>query len=418
MLMQEAHLRRPRISVRLFGVVVASAAFMPFVPGFDIGTMLFLASLAVFLFRVLLMDSVLYLPQSGLVRWRGLAIIAFFSLCICSVLWLLAHGGEVSHWFRAVVPFGFFMLYPLFPQLTQLEVRHLAGCILLGCALWSAKVFFLLIAAIDSNGVVVFLNRLTFFVTDSVLVFPLVGVPLLLFSNVVRSGVVRVSALSVLVFLYVWIGYRAGLVIIFGCFLIRFFFATFGSKALISLIALMGLVPAASLAQFELVEQLTLRYATLIEDESDGSRVAELRYAWESGTAAPVFGKGLGWQVPFDVAFAGVDPTSLGEQAARSSVGYIHSMPAYFFMNLGVIGLLLAIACYAPWRFSLSKLGSQDLGAAAALASLCVFSFSLTQASFRTIQTIVLTVALVKIADSMWSTSALVVGAGGSGVRD
>jgi hypothetical protein len=245
-----------------------------------------------------------------------------------------------------------------------------------------------------------FLNRLTFFVPDSVIVFPLIAIPLLLFSDLVRSRLLTALAISWFVILYVWIGYRGGLIIVLGCFLIRFILTDIAKKALITVLALAALASSASMSGFELVDQLAERYATLFDEESDGVRSAELAFAWESGASSPIFGKGLGWQVPFEVAFKGVDVAQLGDQAARASVGYIHSMPGYFFMNLGLVGLILALACYLPWRFSPSLLARRDVGAAAALACLCVFTFSLTQASFRNIQAIILTVALAKISDS------------------
>jgi hypothetical protein len=395
-----AQFRRVRMSVRLFGALVACAALMPFVPGVDPGTGVFVVALAAFLLHALLVEGVIHFPLSGAVRWRSIAIVAFLGLSVSSVTWFLANGGEVLQWARAIIPFCFFALYLLLPRLTPGEAEHLARALLFACVLWTVKVSFELVLAFRSLGIVVFLNRLTFFVPDSVMVFPLVAIPLLLFSDVVRSRGLTAIAILCFAVLYLWIGYRGGLIIVLGCFLVRFVMAKIANKVVIAALVLAALASSANLSGLEIVEQLAVRFATLLDEESDGVRSAELAFAWQSGASSPIFGKGLGWQVPFDVAFKGVNVAQLGDQAARTSVGYIHSMPGYFFMNLGLVGLAIALVCYLPWRLTPSLLARCDVGAAAAFASLCVFSFSLTQASFRNIQAVILTVALVKISDS------------------
>jgi hypothetical protein len=200
--------------------------------------------------------------------------------------------------------------------------------------------------------------------------------------------------------LYVWIGYRGGVLIMLACFF-AYLAIVKGRRRLASLFA-MGVIVAisSSFLRIDVVGQLIDRYSTLVADESDGVRSGELAYALQSGAQSPVIGKGLGWQVPFDVAFKGIDLSQLGNQAERSSVGYIHSMPAYFFMNLGLIGVFLATAVYLPWGISFSRLRRGELDAAAAVSALNIFLFSLSQASFRNIQAVLLTVALIKILDS------------------
>lgn len=393
----ERAVRRP---VRLFGMVVVSSALMPFVPGLDVGTAVFLSFFLLFLGNALLFDRTVFVPRHGFGRWRSFAIISLLVFSTASVGWLIVNGGSVSHWLRAMAPFCFFSLYLLLPTLTDFEARSLGGALLFASGVWALKVLLEAYVAYQSFGPIVFLGRLTFTVPDSVLVFPLVAIPLLLFWRDAVSASVKVASLIFLVGLYVWIGYRGGLLIVAMCFLGYIVLSKGrGRWVALGLVASMTSI-VVNWSGADVLGQLFDRYSSLVAEESDGVRAGELAYAWEMGSESPLIGKGLGWQVPFDVAFKGVDLAQLGDQAERSSVGYIHSLPAYFFMNLGVAGVVLAAACYFPWGFSLTRLRRLQLEAASAIGVIAVVVFSFSQASFRNIQAVLLIVALAKIIDS------------------
>ncbi|MBM4229260.1 MAG: hypothetical protein FJ184_00755 [Gammaproteobacteria bacterium] len=388
-------------------MLVVSSALMPFVPGLDAGTGVFLLFLALFVSNALLSERAVFIPRYGFGRWRGLGIIALLGLSIGSLVWLLANGGSVSHWLRAIAPFCFFILYLFLPTLTYVEAQKLGRALLLATALWALKVIVEVYMAYQSFGITVFFGRLTFAVADSVLVFPLVAIPLLLFWKNSATVVIKVALLVFFVALYLWIGYRGGLLIVAACFLAYVFFAK-GFGRWVTLLILVAIpVIMVNWSGMDLLGQLIDRYASLVSEETDGVRAGELVYAWNSGAESPIVGKGLGWQVPFDVAFKGVDIAQLGDQADRNSVGYIHSLPAYFFMNLGIIGVALAAVCYVPWGMPLRQLPRFQLEAASAVGALAVALFSMSQASFRNIQAILLVVALTKIVDSKYGETAL-----------
>jgi hypothetical protein len=220
---------------------------------------------------------------------------------------------------------------------------------------------------------------------------------LLLFWDGAASPKYRWVLLLALLGLYVWIGYRGGLLLV-GLMLALW--CLLRPVRLVPLAACLVLVIFAG--QFmstsqdvdvSLWEGLAARFA-MIEEETEGIWMLEWRYALDQWSESPLFGKGLGWQVPGDITFFGLDDVDIEKP---DSVGYVHSFAAYFLMNLGVLGLLLYVASVAPMALTLRGLRMRWLASAAAVALLLLVVFFLTQASFRQIQTTLLVVALGKI---------------------
>jgi hypothetical protein len=127
--------------------------------------------------------------------------------------------------------------------------------------------------------------------------------------------------------------------------------------------------------------------------ERDTSRGLEWDYVFAMFSESPIVGKGLGWQVPADIAFYRVTGLD-GSEAA--SVGFVHSLSGYLAMDLGIIGLMLYLIMVLP-RFR--RWNSDDLQLFSLVALGLLLLFCNTQASFRQIQTVLLIVALLKISD-------------------
>jgi len=359
-----------------------ASALMSYVPDAEPGTALFALVLGIYSLYVVLT------ARLTLADRRSKFGLAFVLFCGISLFTLVDNGYGLYEWFRAIIPFAFFLTLLYLPRLNADERRWLARTLFNACLIWLGKIIVQTILLVFEGSDVLSV-RLTFRVIDSVLPFPLVAVPYLLFVDRSFSNLVRWSLLMLILYMYVWIGYRAGLVLIALVFLFYTFInlKRFGVIQ-IGLLSMMvaGLISMGAFSSFSLLD----RFDSLSQ-ERDSSRELEWVYAIEQFRSSPIIGKGLGWQVPADITFYGVEDTE-GTQAA--SVGYVHSAIAYFAMNLGLIGLLLYLGTVMP---SLAIRRGDDLMLFSSVALGLLLLYGSTQASFRLIQTVLMTVALIKI---------------------
>ena len=102
-----------------------------------------------------------------------------------------------------------------------------------------------------------------------------------------------------------------------------------------------------------------------------------------------MIGKGLGWQVPSEITFKGIEvPEGF---IVPESVGYVHNFIAYFLMTLGILGLVFyAVLQLLPWM-----VGSKTSWARIAITVL--FVFCLVEATFRLVQFNILLLVLWRI---------------------
>ena len=383
---RDVHRRRrvPAVDlrVRMFGYLLMASALMSYVPDAEPGTALFAAVLGVYSLYVVLTARLTLADRRSKF---GLAFVLFAS---ASVFTLVDNGYGLYEWFRAIIPFLFFLTLLYLPRLNADERSWLARALFAASMIWLGKIIVQTILLVFEGSDVLSV-RLTFRVADSVLPFPLVAIPYLLFVDKSFSTAIRWALLMFILYMYVWIGYRAGLALVGLVFLFYTFvnLKRFGIIQ-IGLLATMvaGLISLGAFSSFSLLDRFDA-----LSQERDGSRELEWIYAIDQFKSSPIIGKGMGWQVPADITFYGVEDTE-GTQAA--SVGYVHSAIAYFAMNLGLIGLLLYLATVMPnlaiWR-------GDDLMMFSSVALGILLLYGSTQASFRLIQTVLMTVALIKI---------------------
>jgi hypothetical protein len=136
-----------------------------------------------------------------------------------------------------------------------------------------------------------------------------------------------------------------------------------------------------------------------LSGESGGSKASEWRYAVDIFLQSPLFGKGLGWQVPGYLAYIGVDTTGI---VLPSTVGYVHSAFAYMAMNMGLLGLVSYYGMISP---RIIKINDDAYKKFSTIAMIVIILFCLTQVAFRTIQTIIIIVALIKINNAYYSNN-------------
>lgn len=368
--------------VKAFGYLLIASSFMSYVPGANVGTAIFVAVMGcVLLYQI---TSV----RPSLADRRTFAIVVFVFYALVSVFNLLANGWGVGEWARGVLPFIFFALAIFLPALTLRDHRWLANALFIAGFCWLARILITAVV-LSYRGSNVFSERLTFDVVDAVIPYPLMMVPYLLFGNVPLRSWFKWGLLLILAYVYIWIGYRAGLLLMSVPILIYFLeqFRRFNIVSiLVVLVGLFLLYHYNVFGEFDLMD----RYQQL-GDDVGGSRSMEWDYALNSFEESPIIGKGIGWQVPGSVTFYGLDQL---EGAEVAHVGYVHSSLGYMAMTLGAIGVGLYFFIVMP-RLSLKQLSREDWFPF--LSLLLILIFCLTQASYRTIQTVLMLVALIRL---------------------
>lgn len=369
-------------NVKGFGALVIASTLMPFIPGADIGTAVFGVVGVIFV--------VFSVTKYGLFLSdrRTLGAVAFLLMGLLSYFTLSANGYGFEEWSRGFVPFLFLLLFLFLGELDEGAKVYLSKALFVACLVWAARIIAeALVSAAQGSDVLT--SRLTYHVTDAVMVFPFIAITYLMFGAENLSAKWRWPLLALFGYLLVWIGYRAGIVI--AAIPVAFFLLdNFARKRAWPIAALIVLIATIYFSGIFESFGLLQRYDNLTY-EGDGAKATEWAYAIDMFLQAPLTGMGLGWQVPGDIAYIGVDTSDI---IIPNTVGYIHSAFAYMAMNLGVFGVFIYYMVVAPRIFSTN---SSALHKYSSLALLLLLLFGLTQVSFRTIQTIILTVALVKI---------------------
>lgn len=368
--------------VKAFGYLLIASSFMSYVPGTNVGTAIFVAALGcIFLYQLTQVRPTI--PDA-----RTFAMLIFVLYASASVFTLMANGWGVEQWLRGITPFVFFILAIFLPKLTTRDRQWLSHALFAAGMCWLIRILLTAVFLQMTEGGI-FSSRLTFNVADSVLPYPLVMVPYLLYAKTPFKAWQRWLLLLVLVYTYVWIGYRVGLVLMSLPFAIYFLerLRRFNLFSIALIVA--GFFMFYRYGVFGSFG-LTDRFADLNND-SLGSRQLEWAFALDSFRESPIIGKGLGWQVPTSITFFGVEDTG-GTVAAY--VGYVHSSFAYMAMTLGVIGIGLYFFSVLP-RLYPRQLARGDWFAFLSLLLLVIFC--LTQASYRTIHVVLLIIVLVRL---------------------
>jgi O-antigen ligase len=120
-----------------------------------------------------------------------------------------------------------------------------------------------------------------------------------------------------------------------------------------------------------------------------GTRAWEIQYAWEQFLASPIWGQGLGHQIPIDVVHDLSD--SLSAHLEEDSVGYMHNVWMYMLMDLGLTGMLSYLFAFASpmcgaWRAMKRRGRYEDLQFCLFLTLGLMLLYTSCQAAFRLIQ--------------------------------
>jgi hypothetical protein len=379
-------------NVKGFGILIILSALMPYIPDADIGTGIFAVWFTIFIIYSIVKYG-LFLKDTNTIF-----AILFLIFGLFSYFNLNSNGYGFDQWYRAFFPFTFFILFLFIGKLDKDQAIFLSKSIFIASLVWLSRILIeAMISASQGSGVLT--NRLTFYVIDSVLIFPFVALTMLLLTNDYPKGKSKWFFIAIFIYMVVWIGYRAGIVIA-TIPILFYIFQNSLNKRYLSLALLLTLISVFYASGIASSLGLLDRFSNL-SGESGGSKASEWRYAMDIFLQSPLFGKGLGWQVPGYLAYIGVDTTGI---VLPSTVGYVHSAFAYMAMNMGLLGLVSYYGMISP---RIIKINDDAYKKFSTIAMIVIILFCLTQVAFRTIQTIIIIVALIKINNAYYSNNKL-----------
>jgi O-Antigen ligase len=318
-----------------------------------------------------------------------LALGTFLLYATSSAIWALLGDVTPVNWARGIFPFLFLGLWLVLGKCQRGESERLTRAILFASVLWLLKIIVVSgWAAIQGESV--WNTRLTLVVADAVLPFPLVVIPLLFFGPIPTSR--RLSLGLTLMFLGVvlWAGYRSQIMIVAVLFMFKILVDLKKLKVvnlLLTMIAIYFFITMLP-GDYSFLEAMRFRFHGLL-NEHESSRVLEWHYVISQLESAPLIGKGIGWQVPSEITFAGIEvPEGF---VVPESVGYVHNFIGYFLMTLGILGLTLySILQLLPWILAVRVSWAR-------IAIMLLFAFCLVEATFRLVQFNILLLVLWRI---------------------
>lgn len=322
--------------------------------------------------------------------WKSVSL-SCLSLSILVLLavvvnyFMSALGGiSAAKWFRSFASILFFatlLFAPFYVRL--LGVRKVCLMLLFSCFSYC---FFLFVFNPDKFYEFMRVGgRLTFYLKDSVVPYPYVGVML----AVLLPGVgIALRALLVGVFLFFVfaVGYKLQILFLFGFFLFLVFcYPGVIRKLFASLLLMFTLVTV-----FFLADDYIIQRFSSIGGGGDQVRMLEIEYAWSIFQSNPLWGGGLGLEVP--LSDTRPNYAEQGDLWESDSVSYIHNFPLYLLMVGGVtFFVLFLVLVRSAGILSLRNLRSQDGYIQSVVwCSLGLIVFFTTSAAFKQVQSIVL----------------------------
>jgi len=333
----------------------------------------------------------------------GVALAGFLALVAMSAPIALIFGTNLLDWFRGAVPFFFLVVFFPAYELARRSPHWVLQALSVAAILWLAST---LVATAHAIPAVVRgdVQRITHAVEAwwaYQLPYAMVGLAMVLFSPTNWLGKARwplAVMFTLMPVLAVSRGQIAAVSLLWAVYLLR----QRGKRRIRALSA--ALLAAAIVGPViwatELRTAMGERFATTGSRQSDSSRLAEIRYALDQFVQSPVFGKGLGHQIPAAITFGG--DWELVAAAGVDTVGYMHNVAAYLLMDLGALGLAAYAAFIVPglragWRLR----GTSPEAAAALAAIVCLLWWFSIQAAYRLIQSNLLLAMLVAVLVAM-----------------
>lgn len=374
-------------------LVLSSSALLPHVP--DPRSLPALLMVAACFFLVTLWVCLVALRAGRIRRSLSAGFLAVF-LCVVLGSWIVAalSGTPLRLWFRGAIPFLFLVVFFPFVELARRRPTYLLDAVLLSCLIWLLK-----IAVTSGPAVPAVLRgdvaRLTHAVQDwgsLGLPFSIVGLAVLLFSERPLARRLRWIVAPLFSVVPVLTLFR-GQVIIVAALWVAYWVVNVRQSARHVLWTglLLGVLLGGLFGGSDLKRLVANRFGDL-PAEFHGPRVWEVQYAFGKFVGSPLWGRGLGYQIPAEIAYWGDIRRMLAEGV--ETVGYVHNVVAYLLMDLGLLGLwsFAGFILADWWRSRASRWGEWR---AASLGVGALLAWFLVQPMFRFIQSHLLLAALL-----------------------
>lgn len=390
--------------VWLFNLVLILSALMPFVPDkISVSTVAFSAAFLVFWLWGFVIHALstrrFVLPAES--RW----LFGFLAVVGLSAIVAHLYGTNLSMWFRGAIPFFFLTsLILLAPRLTLAGGLSLLRGLHIAAIVWSVKVLIEVGLALNTSGLETF-ERLTHLTMNLTIPFSLVGLTLSLFNPDPPIRRFRSAQAAYFLCLIIASGYRSqGLIA--GAILAYYWVSRRQELSARSILVatVVGVGALTCLAYFGVLSAFVARFQD-IRVEMKSSRILEIKYAYDQFLQSPLLGKGLGNPVPVEVTFAG-DMEFIARAVNVDTVGYIHNLPMYLLMDLGLWGFiayfgLIADTCLrgrnARRYGEMASAQASMLRRAALVVVIGLMTFFCVQASFRHIQSNLILAACLSV---------------------
>jgi O-antigen ligase len=380
-------------------MLLCASALLEQIPQASLRTAIFVAALVCY-FGMALWDQRAFARRSAL----DVLLIGFLTAVILSGLWAVtASNVAVADAVRGAIPFLFLGLFFLVDRRDPCLIPKLSIYLARAATIWIFSIliegFYLLLV-----GEFVAAARLTSQISQSVIPFGLAVLPFLVIGNVDWSWLRRLALVVAVFLVALFAGYRSQSILMVFQFAVFFAVSARDVPRLLTLLAAVMAMGVSAVVVFpDLVNALIDRLSATNAD-FESSRLAEWSYALSQFEQSPVIGMGIGWQVPFEVTFDGsLEQLLSSGMELASTAGYVHSVSAYFLMDMGLVGFILYFGALtaALWqgvrrtRFYTSTHPVSRGALCAALSLVTLVLFFQVQASFRLIQSNLLLVCLL-----------------------
>ncbi|WP_369959539.1 hypothetical protein [Pseudomonas benzenivorans] len=215
--------------------------------------------------------------------------------------------------------------------------------------------------------------------------YPYVGVILAVLLPGIGVGV-RVMLASIFLFFVFAVGYKIQILFL----LVFFLFLAFSHRGLLRKIFISLALFFVLVGIYMFVGDYIVQRLSSIGGGGDQVRMLEIEYAWSIFQSNPLWGGGLGLEVPLSLTRPGyVEQSDLW---MSDSVSYIHNFPFYLLMVGGLVFFLFFLLLLkAAGVLSLKNLRSQNKYVQSVVwCSLALIVFFTTSAAFKQVQSIVL----------------------------
>lgn len=361
--------------------LLAVMGFMPFVPtGNEFSVLLFL-----FLYVCVWVVWFCSSARKNLITWRGVAWL-FLLVLVFIFNFLFAMLGDVrgEGWFRSFVPMLFFLTVFVVPfYVRMIGAAKIFKYLLCASVIYCAKIIIFdyesLISLFAIGG------RLSYYTLDVVVPLPFIGVMIATLLPGI-SFLWRLMLVALLMFFVIIVGYKTQ--ILFLALFFLFYFSTRFGGAKRALFVVFGAGVGCGL--YLGLEEYWLERFSTIGGGGDQTRMLEIKYAWSVFVQSPIFGGGLGTEVPLSETRP--DFKMHSDLWESDTVTYVHNFVLYLLMTGGVLFLSLFMALLS-WGRIFEVGGYFSNHACVRLASWCglgLVFFWLTSASFKQIQAVVM----------------------------